>query len=36
MLPSVEAADVLNDLLAASSDVVFNAKRQNLIFRSVK
>ncbi len=36
VLPSVAAADVLNDLFEASDDVVFDENRRNLIFRSIK
>jgi hypothetical protein len=36
VLPSPEAADVLNDLFAASGEVVFDENRRNLIFRSVR
>ena len=35
-LPPAQDADVINDLLAASDDVVFDESRGNLIFRSVR
>jgi hypothetical protein len=35
-LPPAQDADVINDLLAASDDIVFDESRGNLIFRSVR
>ena len=35
-LPPASDADVINDLLAASDDVVFDEGRRNLLFRSIR
>lgn len=34
-LPPVSDADVLNDLFAASDEVIFDEDRRNIVFRSV-
>ncbi len=34
-IPPAEDADVLNDLFEASSEVVFDEGRQNVIFRGI-
>ena len=36
LLPPVDDADVLNELFAASDEIIFDEERRNLIFRSLK